>query len=214
MGFCDASGLEAGGVWLDPAVMGHNLVCQNPLPADVTIDLVSLFNPKDTITNSYLELATLIPQEATLLEAVPKAHMAAPRSGYGNTPTVSSSTREVSIINPVVADLLFICESPFQKDLIGSFRFLPPGPRNCMADDAPRLFSLSDTKFLTHMYAVHPQLHVLWQISLPPPELISCVISTLRRKLCELSPLKMRDSRGYTGSAPTYMPPCWSILLS
>ena len=30
------------------------------------------------ITNSNLELATLILQEATLLEAAPKAHMAAP----------------------------------------------------------------------------------------------------------------------------------------
>ena len=38
--------------------------------------------------------------------------------------------------------------------------------------------------------------------------------STLRRKLCDPELPKMRDSRGYTCSGPTSVPPCRSILLS
>ena len=47
-------------------------------------------------------------QELTLFEAVPEAHMAAPRSGSDNTSTVSWITREASKIKPVIAYLLRI----------------------------------------------------------------------------------------------------------
>ena len=83
-----------------------------------------------------------------------------------------------------------------------------------MADYASHLFYLSDTEFLTRVSVVHPQSHVLWQISLPPMELLSCVISTLRRRPCEPALLKIQDIRGCTSSGPTYVPPFWSILLS
>ena len=148
-------------------------------------------NPQGTIANSDLELAALVLQEATLLEAVPKARMEEPRSGSDNTPTVSWSTCEASIINPVVADLLRICARHSRIFFLNPSGFYHPGQENCMADDASRLFYLSDTEFFTHMSVVHPQLHSSWQISLPPPELISCVISTLRRKPCDPVLLKM-----------------------
>ena len=106
LGFCDASGLGGGGVWLDPARTGQNLVWRLPWPPDIVTSLISLTNPQGTNTNSDLELAALILQEATLLKAVPKANMAAPRSGSDNTPTVSWSMHEASMINLVVADLL------------------------------------------------------------------------------------------------------------
>ena len=78
-----------GGLWLNPVRTGHNLVWRHPWPLDIIADMVSSTNPQGTITSSYLELAALILQEANLLEAVPKAHMAAPRSGSDNTLTVS-----------------------------------------------------------------------------------------------------------------------------
>ena len=74
LGFCDASGLGAGGVWLDPARTGRNLVWQHPWPPDIISSLVSLTNCQGTITNSDLELAALVLQEATLLEEVPSWH--------------------------------------------------------------------------------------------------------------------------------------------
>ena len=150
---------------------------------EVTAELVSPTNPNGTITNSDLELTNLVLQETTLLEAAPKACMAAPHSGSDNTPTISWSMQEASMINPVVADLLHI------RVLHGRFVFLNPsvyyhtGQESCMEDDAPSLLYLSDNKFYTHMYVVHPQLRGLWQISLPSQELLSCMISTMRRNL-------------------------------
>ena len=95
-------------MWIDPARTGQNLVWQIPWPPDIVNNLESSTNPQGKITNSDLELAALILQEATLLEAVPKASMTAPRSGSDNTPTVSWSTHEASMINLVVSDLLRI----------------------------------------------------------------------------------------------------------
>ena len=60
LGFCVASGIGARGMWLDPAGTVHNMVRQNPWPADVTAELVSSTNTNGTITNSYLELSVLI----------------------------------------------------------------------------------------------------------------------------------------------------------
>ena len=60
------------------------------------------------LTNSNLELVTLVLHEATLLNVCHDATMATPHSGSDNTPTVSWNTREASTINLVVAYLLRI----------------------------------------------------------------------------------------------------------
>ena len=78
LGFCDTSGLGAGGVWLDPDRTGQNLVWRLPWSPDIVANLVSSTNHQGKITNSDIELAALVLQEATLLEAVPKASVAAP----------------------------------------------------------------------------------------------------------------------------------------
>ena len=122
--------------------------------------------------------------------------------------------RQALAINLVVADLLCICVFHSRKFFLNNSVFNHPGQENCMADDASHLFHLSDTTFLTHMSVIHPQLQGLWKISLPPPELIYCMILTLRRKLCKPSLLRMRDKRCCTGSSPTSVSPCQSILLS
>ena len=201
-------------MWLDPARTGQNLVCQIPWTQDIVTSLVSSTNPQGTITNFNLELAALVLQEATLLEAVPKARMAALLSGSDNTHTVSWSRHEANMINPVVAGLLRIRALHSRKIFLNPSVFYHPGEENCIADYNPRLFYLSDTEFLTHMSVVYLQSHGLWQISLPLPELLSCMISTLLRKPCKPALLKMRDSRGCTGSGLTSAPTCWSILLS
>ena len=146
------------------------------------------------ITNSNLELAALILHEATLIAEVPDASLAAPRSGSDNTPTASWSTKEASTINPVLADLLRI-RALHSSQFFIPFCILSPGHQNCMADGASRLFDLSDTSLPAHMSASYPQLKSLWKLSLPTPDLLSCVISTLRRNPCEQEPHKMHFHR-------------------
>ena len=118
------------------------------------------------------------------------------------------------MIKPVVVELLRICVLHSRKFFLNPPGFYHLGQENCIANDASRLFYLSDTAFLSHMSIVHPQLHSSWQISLLLPELLSCVISTLCRKPYKQSLLKMRDSRGCTSNGPTSVPPCQPILLS
>ena len=83
-----------------------------------------------------------------------------------------------------------------------------------MADDASCLFALSYTSLLAHLSSVYPQYRSSWMISLPPPDLLSCVISTLRRKPCERELHKILASRGSTSSGAISAPPSRSILLS
>ena len=127
LGFCDVSGLGAGVVWINPAGTGHNLVWRHPWPLDVTSELVSLTNLHRTIINSDLKLAALVLLEATLLEEVPKACMAVPRSDSDNTPIVSWSTHKALMINLVVADLLRIFALHSKNKILNPSVFYHPG---------------------------------------------------------------------------------------
>ena len=60
IGFCDALGLGAGGVWLKPARKGQNLVWRHPWPPYIIASLVSSTKPQGTITNSDLDLTVLV----------------------------------------------------------------------------------------------------------------------------------------------------------
>ena len=177
----------------------------HPWPPDIIADLVSSTNREGTITNPDLELAALVLHEATLLAAVPEVRLVVPRSGSDNTPTVSWSTKEASTINTVVADLLRLRALYLRQFFLNPSIFYHPGIENRMADD---------TSLLAHIYAAYPQSQSLWQLSLLPPDLLSCVISTLRRKPCERELHKILAIRGSTSSEMTSAPPSRSILLS
>ena len=64
LGFCDASGVGTGGVWIDPDGSGKNFVWQVRWSADIVADLVTWKNPTRDITNSDLKLAALVLQES------------------------------------------------------------------------------------------------------------------------------------------------------
>ena len=64
-------------------------VWRHPWPPDTIVALVSDTNTSGTLTNSDLEITTLILHEDSLLEVCPDTNMAAPCSGSNNTPTVS-----------------------------------------------------------------------------------------------------------------------------
>ena len=92
--------------------------------------------------------------------------------------------------------------------------FYYPGQENLMADNASWLFNLPDTPFIAHMYHIYPHPQNPRQIYHLILQLLSFVISTLCTNMCERGLLKMRNSRGFTGSWPTSDSPCWSTLLS
>ena len=214
LGFCNASGLGSRGVWLDPSCSEKYLVWRHLWPADIVANLVSSKNRESTITNYDLELAALILHKATLLLAVPGARLAAPRSGSDNTTAVSWSTKESSTISPVVTDLLRICALHSRQFFINSSISNHSGIGNRMAVDTSHLFDLYDIYLLTHMSAAYPQLHSLWKITLPLLGLLSCVIYTLRRKMCGQELNNILSIRSSTSSGATSVSPSRSILLS
>ena len=44
LGFYNSSGLEEGGVWIDPSFLGQYIVCRNPWLEYIIANLVSLMN--------------------------------------------------------------------------------------------------------------------------------------------------------------------------
>ena len=162
MGFCDASSLGAGGVWLDPSRSGRSLVRNHSWPPGIVNNLVSATNPEGQLTKSDLELAALNLHEATLLTAAPEARMAAPRSGSDNTPTILWSTCEASTINLVVADLLRIRALHSRQFYLNPSVFYHPGSRI-----ARWLISLASSTYLT------------------PPFSPTCLSPTHSRSVCD-----------------------------
>ena len=89
IGFADASGLGAGGVWTDPNEDGLNYVWRLPCSEDIRADLVSFNNPQGRITNANLKLAALVLQEVTFLFVCTSPDWRAPFAGSDNIPTVA-----------------------------------------------------------------------------------------------------------------------------
>ena len=89
LGFCNAPGLGAGGVWLDPSSSGQDLVWRHPWLEEIIANPISSTNRDGKITNSDMELSVLVLHEATILAAFTEARMDNPRSGSDKTPTIS-----------------------------------------------------------------------------------------------------------------------------
>ena len=83
-----------------------------------------------------------------------------------------------------------------------------------MIDDASSLFYLPDNFIIVHMNDAYPQPLSSWKTPPPHLQLISCVISPLRRKPFEKEQLKIHDigwcARGGNNNAS----PCGLILIS
>ena len=89
LGFCDASGVGAGGVWIDPNGTGKNFVWRLQWPEDIVADLVTFGIPTGGITNSDLELAVMLLQESCFPLACLRHAWHVPSTCSYNTPTDS-----------------------------------------------------------------------------------------------------------------------------
>jgi hypothetical protein len=94
IGYCDASGFGAGGVWFGGSTKLDPIVWRVQWPADITAALVSDSNPNGTITNSDLEMAGVLLHEAVLEAALGQAmkgkHIVI---GSDNSPAVAWTAR-------------------------------------------------------------------------------------------------------------------------
>ena len=164
---------------------------QNPIvwrlsfPSSIRAALVTANNPNGTITNSDLELAGSLLQnaaEAACLDIRERTIL----NFSDNTPTVFWQ-RKGSVTSVMAATNLLRLQAYHQR-LHG---YVPrtdyiTGPHNRLADDASRLPHLSDSQFLTHFSTLYPQ-KLPWRLWTPSPQLYSAVISALLNKPCDLA---------------------------
>jgi hypothetical protein len=198
MGYHDASGEGAGGVWfphesLSPrgAVSDHlphqPIIWRYRWPQDIIDSLVTESNPSGTISNSDLELAGGLLH----LDAIAQYYDVRERTILSKTDNLATlywqrKGSATTIKPPAYLLRLFGIHQRFH-------RYVPrhdyiSGISNPMADDASRLFHLTDSQFLNYFLQKFPQ-HTSFRLVQIPSAILSCVTSALRKKMCPLESL-------------------------
>ena len=193
MGYHDASGEGAGGVWFPHESLAPRgtassnshqpIVWRYRWPQDIIDSLVTESNPSGTITNSDLELAGGLSH----LDALAQHYVIRERTALSKTNNLvtlywqrkGSATLEKP---PAYLLRLFGIHQRYH-------RYVPrhdyiSGVSNPMADDASRLFHLTDSQFLHYFITKFPQ-HNSFRLVHMPSKMISCVTSALHRKTCQ-----------------------------
>ena len=176
-------------------------------------ELVSNDNPYGRITNSDLELAVLVLQEATFNFMSASPEWQAPFTGRDNTPTVAWTFWEAFTVNPVVTDLLRLRSLVNLQFKITPSSFYHPGPQNTIADDASRKFYVALDIFLSLFSVTYPPQHSpgTWHAYHLPSEICSSVISALCKKPFEVGmyPVK-RLPRSIVTGCPSALKCGWT----
>ena len=194
-GYHDASGQGAGGVWFcNPELCPRQgtqptqpLVWRLQWPHDILSNLVTTSNPHGSVTNSDLELAGGLLH----LDVIAQSFDIRERTILSNTDNLATlfwqrKGNATTLKPPSHLLRLFGIHQRYH-------RYVPrhdyiPGLSNPMADDASRLFHLTNTSFLSHFNHTFPQPQS-YKLVNPSSALISSVISALRMKTCNLESL-------------------------
>jgi hypothetical protein len=180
-GTTDASGKSMGAVILPPpSANAPPVMWRLTFPTDIQAKLACAQNPSGTVTNSDLELAATIIQHDVICQLYDTRERTI-HTSTDNQAAQAWQTRKSTTTNLAPAFLLHL-QAIHQRH----HRYVPlhsylPGQLNAMADDASRLWHLSDQHLLTHFNTMYPQ-HQSWHIYQPRPEMHSAVISALHKK--------------------------------
>ena len=218
IGYCDASKLGAGGVWLSGRLRLPPVVWRLEWPDDVRRNVVSFDNPTGTITNSDLEMAGMLIHYLVLehLVTLKHVHVAA---WCDNTPTVSwtnklSSSRSLIAGRLTRALALRIHENEASPLVSVSIA----GIDNRMADMSSRTFGrnsamahtfhVSDEAFLQSFSAAFPLQNDSWRVFRLSNKLASRIFSELRGNKSTLGSWKrITESGSAIGSIGKNSPP-------
>lgn len=189
IGSTDAAGKGFGGAAFISTTDGvQPVVWRAPVPKSIQRKLVSFTNPKGTVTNSDLELAASVLHHDVLVEVADlREHTV--HTFHDNTPTKYWQRKGSATTLGPAASLLRI-QSFHQR----YYRYVPfhdflAGLLNRMADEASRLFNLSDEELLSHFNSTYPQTKS-WQLLRPRPKWLSVVTSALAKKPSDVASFK------------------------
>ena len=188
LGYHDASGTGCGGVWLPAPDLPQRhdgppaqpLVWRYEWPLHIQRQLVTSTNPHGTISISDLELAGGLIHLDILAQHL-DARERTVLSKTDNLAALFWQRKGSTTTNSPPAHLLrlFALHQRFH-------RYVPrhdyePGLTNPLADDASRLFHLSQSDFLSHFSCTFPQKQ-RWRLVHPTSQILSSTISALQRK--------------------------------
>lgn len=213
LGTADASGAGMGGVWFSGDPSFSPVVWRSPFPSHIQARLITYDNPSGTITNSDLELAAQIAAQDILVQQRDC------RERTITTFTDNVATRawhrkgSRTTLGPAAYLLRLLSLHQRYYRYRATIDYLP-GPLNVMADDASRLWHLSDDAFLSHFNSTYPQPKP-WTLSHPRPVLLSALTTALLCKHSELEWFHPEPNQetptGFDGSA---IATTWASTLS
>ena len=178
IGACDAAGKGMGGVWFTRE--NAPSLWQARFPPHVTNNLVTWENPTGIFNNGDFEHLGVLSH----LDVIAQHHDVrdATLSLLNDNVTALSRSRKGSVTTTGPAAYLLSMGSLHQRH----YRYLPlfdhiHGKANKMADDASRLWDLSDSALLAHFELHYPQTRP-WQLCQLRPEMLSSLISALHKR--------------------------------
>ena len=181
VGACDACRLGMGGVWFD-ALSPHAapLVWRTPFPDAIRASLVTADCRHGSVSISDLELAATVAHKA-VLASTRHVHERTIWLHGDNRAAISWATKGASSTSTARAYLLRLNSLLQRTHRYHSRHHYIPGSLNAMADDASRLWHLSDQALLTHFNRFYPQT-ASWQLCHLPPDLTRAVTGALSRR--------------------------------
>ena len=178
LGACDAAKQGRGGVWFTDD--GASIVWRAPYSDAVQREVISDSNPKGALTNSDLELEGTVLHHYVLGKTA-KVDGETSYTACDNTPAVAWRTKGSSTTRKARARLLRLAAGLRREQRAHHRIGHLSGNDNRMADDASRLWHLSDHDFLAYFNSAYPQTSS-WKLLLLPSEVNSLMTSLLLNK--------------------------------
>jgi hypothetical protein len=214
IGAVDAAKPGMGGVWfIDGAAP---ILWRAPFPIHIQQRLVTDTNPTGDLTISDFELAGVVAHQDILAQSF-DARARTFTILNDNSPAVSRVSKG-SITSRDSAAYLLRLSSLHQRHHRYCLRYDHiAGAANAMADDASRLWHLTNDQLLSHFSQTYPQSRP-WQLRTLPPPMTSALISALQRKRVALqlvlnvpTPTMVPGPSGSTSVLPTTSIPYWRL---
>ncbi len=182
-GTADACGLGMGGIWMSADPMFTPLLWRTPFLSNIQRQLITQDNRAGSITNSDLELAAQIAELDILIQSHDCREVTI--STFTDNICARAWQRKGSKTTLGPAAYLLRLQSLHQRyyRYHSTIDYLP-GPLNSMADDASRLWHLSDTDLLLHFNSVYPQPKP-WRLLTLRPAMNSVLTTSLQCKRSE-----------------------------
>ena len=214
IGAVDAAQPGMGGVWFVDGA--PPLLWRAPFPISIQRRLVTAENPLGDLTISDFELAGVVAHQDILVQSV-DARARTFTLLNDNTPAVSRASKG-SITSRDAASYLLRLASLHQRHHRYCLRYDHiAGAANAMADDASRLWHLTNAQLLSHFEQTYPQSQP-WQLRILPPPMLSALTSALQRQRVAPQSVLNEPTRtiipgpsGSTSVPPTTSIPYWRL---